>query len=74
MYIYRLLKVYFPGGKKINSHISLAGKTVISSSITLFYPGSNKTPWYDFGRETKDNLVAKLKYVGENERKITLCL
>ena len=44
VYIHRPSTVCFPSGK-VNFHVSLICKVVISSSIALFYPGFNITWW-----------------------------
>jgi len=49
-----------PDSKKVNSHISLARKTVTTSYIALFHSGSNISLWYNFERDTEYNLVTKL--------------
>ena len=68
-YIHRQPTVCFPDSKEINFHVSLARKAVASSSIALLYSGSNNASWYDFGRDIEDNLVTKLKYVGDKWEK-----
>jgi len=73
VYIHRQPIVHFADGKEVIFHVSLARKVVIFLSIAFFHSRSNIASRYDLGRDT-DNLVAKLKYVGDNERKITLYL
>ena len=71
MYLHRQPTIYFSGGKEVNSHVLLACKSVISSSITLFHSESNMAHNKNLGK-TKDNMIVKLKYIGVNDRKITL--
>jgi len=65
VHIHRQRTIYFPSGKEVNSHVSLACKLVISSLVAFFHSEYYITSREVFERYTEGNLVVKLKYVGD---------